>query len=220
MGSRTCVGGVACPPDVSYAPRVYAEAIAKGVWTPAEYLAWERLQPERHEFFDGEIFAMSGASFDHNRIVLNLGGELRSALRHRRCDVTPSDLRVKVPATGLYTYPDLTVVCGEPLFEDGTRDTLLNPIVLVEVLSDSTERYDRGKKFRNYRSITTLREYVLVAQDAVSVERYTRGDDGVWSLHESGAGEKLVLTSVGCEIAVDEIYLKVFPPSEPSEAKA
>jgi Uma2 family endonuclease len=190
---------------------VNAEAAAKKIWTPAEYLAGERSSPERHEFFEGEIFAMAGASFEHNKIVANLVGELRSALRHRPCDVTPSDLRVKVPATGLYTYPDVTVVCGDPLFEDDARDTLLNPTVLVEVLSASTEGYDRGKKFRSYRSIATFREYVLVAQDAVSVERYTRGDDGVWSLHESGAGERLVLASIGCEIAVDEIYLKVFP---------
>jgi Uma2 family endonuclease len=190
---------------------VNAGAAAKRSWTSAEYLAAERASPTKHEFFDGEIFAMAGASFEHNKIVGNLVGELRSALRHRPCDVTPSDLRVKVPATGLYTYPDVTVLCGDPLFEDDGRDTLLNPTVLVEVLSESTEGYDRGKKFRNYRSIATFREYVLVAQDGVAVERYTRGDDGVWSLHESGAGERLVLASIGCEIAVDEIYLKVFP---------
>lgn len=186
-----------------------AGVVAKKIWTPAEYLAAERTSPERHEFFDGEIFAMAGASFEHNKIVGNLVGELRSALRHRQCDVTPSDLRIKVPATGLYTYPDVTVLCGDPLFEDDARDTLLNPTVVIEVLSESTEGYDRGK-FRNYRSIATFREYVLVAQDAVSVERYTRGEDGVWSLRESGAGERLVLASIGCEIAVDEIYLKVF----------
>jgi Uma2 family endonuclease len=190
---------------------VNAEAAPKRTWTPAEYLARERSSSEKHELVDGEIFAMAGASFVHNKIVGNLVRELGNALHHRPCDVTPSDLRVKVPATGLYTYPDVTVICGDALFEDAAQDTLLNPTVLVEVLSESTEGYDRGKKFRNYRSIATLREYVLVAQDMVSVERYTRGDDGVWSLHESGAGERLVLASVGCEIAVDEIYLKVFP---------
>ncbi|MEP7121655.1 MAG: Uma2 family endonuclease [Byssovorax sp.] len=185
-------------------------ATKKG-WTPAEYLAWERASPERHEFFDGDTFAIAGATFEHTKIVGNLVGELRSALRHRPCDVTPSDLRVKVPATGLYTYPDVTVLCGDPVFEDDVRDTLFNPTVLIEVLSESSEGYDRGKKFRNYRSIASFREYVLVAQDMMSIERYTRGDDGVWSLHESGAGERLVLASIGCEIAVDEIYLKVFP---------
>ncbi len=188
-----------------------AEAATQKIWTPAEYLALERSSPERHQLVDGEIFAMAGASFEHNTIVGNLVGELRNALRDRPCRVTPSDLRIHVPATGLYTYPDVTVVCGDPLFEDGARGTLLNPTVLVEVLSESTEGYDRGKKFRYYRSIASFREYVLVAQDVVSVERYTRGDDGVWSLHESGAGGRLVLASIGCEIAVDEIYLKVFP---------
>jgi Uma2 family endonuclease len=192
---------------------VNAEAAAKRIWTPAEYLAEERSSPGRHEFFDGEIFAMAGASFEHNKIVGNLVRELGNALRDRPCDVTPSDLRVHVPATGLYTYPDVSVLCGDPQFLDDARDTLLNPTVLVEVLSESTEAYDRGKKFRNYRSIATFREYVLVAQDVVSVERYTRGDDGVWSLHESGPGEQLVLGSIGCEIAVDEIYLKVFRPA-------
>lgn len=190
-----------------------AEAATKKIWTPAEYLALERSSPQRHELLDGEIFAMAGASFEHDKIVANIVGELRSALRDRPCDVTPPDLRVHVPATGLYTYPDVTVLCRDPLFEGDLRDTLLNPTVIVEVLSESTEGYDRGKKFRNYRSIASFREYVLVAQDAVSVERYTRGEDGVWSLHESGAWERFVLASIGGSIAVDEIYLKVFPGS-------
>lgn len=193
-----------------------APAAAKKIWTPAEYLALERSSPQKHELVDGEIFAMAGASYAHNKIVGNLVGELRTALRDRPCDVMPSDLRIHVPATGLYTYPDVTVMCGDPRFEGDVEDTLLNPTVIVEVLSESTEGYDRGKKSRNYRSIASLREYVLVAQDVVSVERYTRGDGRVWSLHESGAGERLVLGSIGCEIAVDEIYLKVFPAAESS----
>jgi Uma2 family endonuclease len=192
---------------------VSAEATAKRIWPPAEYLVWERSSPERHELVDGEVFAKAASSFVHSKIVINLVGELGSALRHRPCHVTALDLRVHVPATGFYAYPDVSVLCGDPLFEDDARDTLLNPTVIVEVLSASTEGYDRGKKFRNYRAIATLHEYVLVAQDEVSIERYKRGDDGVWSLHESGAGERLVLASIGCEIAVDEVYLKVFPPS-------
>lgn len=190
-----------------------SESAAKRTWTPAEYLARERASSERHEFLAGEVFAMAGATFEHNKIVGNLVGELRSALRQRPCDVTPSDMRVKIPAFGLYTYPDVTVVCGDPQFEDEVRDTLLNPTVIIEVLSESTEAYDRGKKFRYYRSIPSLREYVLVAQDAISVERYTRGDGGVWSLQESGAGDTLVLASIGCEVPVGEIYLKVFRTS-------
>ncbi len=139
-----------------------AEAAGRRTWTPAEYLAWERAAPDKHEFLGGEIFAMAGASFAHNKIVGNIVGELRDALRDRPCDVTPSDLRVKIPAVGLYTYPDAVVVCGEPQFEDDKLDTLLNPTVIVEVLSDSTEAYDRGKKFRYYRTIPSLRDYVLV----------------------------------------------------------
>lgn len=190
-----------------------AEAAPKKLWTPAEYLAWERSAPERHELVDGEIFAMAGASFAHNKIVGNVVGELRQALRGRPCDVTPSDLRVRIPTPsgGLYTYPDALVVCGEPEFEDTARDTLLNPTVIVEVLSDSTEAYDRGRKFRYYRAIPSLREYVLVAQDVPAVERHVRGDGGVWSLMQDlGAGDTLVLSSVGCEVSVDELYLKVF----------
>lgn len=190
-----------------------AEAPAKRTWTPAEYLAWERASPERHEFHDGEIFAMAGASFAHNKIVGNMVRELGNALRNRPCDVVPSDLRVKipVPGAGLYTYPDALVVCGEAHFEDDARDTLLNPTVILEVLSESTEAYDRGKKFRYYRAIPSLREYVLVAQDVPSVERHVCGEGGVWSLvQDLGAGGTLVLPSIGCEIAVDELYWKVF----------
>lgn len=190
-----------------------AEAAPKKLWTPAEYLAWERAAPERHELVDGEIFAMAGASFAHNKIVGNVVRELGNALRGRPCDVTPSDLRVRIPTPsgGLYTYPDALVVCGEPEFEDTARDTLLNPTVIVEVLSDSTEAYDRGRKFRYYRAIPSLREYVLVAQDLPAVERHVRGDGGVWSLMQDlGAGDTLVLSSVGCEVPVDELYLKVF----------
>jgi Uma2 family endonuclease len=189
---------------------VNGEAARKKVWTAAEYLAFERASTVRHELVDGEIVALAGASFEHNKIVGNLVRELGNALRERPCDVTPSDLRVKVPATGRYVYPDVTVLCGDPAFEDGERDTLLNPTVIFEVLSPTTEGEDRGKKFRNYRSIATFCEYVLVSQDAALVERYTRGEDGVWSLREVGPGERLVLESIGYAITVDEIYLKVF----------
>lgn len=182
----------------------------KKTWTPAEYLAWERLQLEKHEFHGGEVFAMAGASFEHNQIVANTVGELRAGLRQRPCRVCASDLRVKVPATGLYTYPDASVVCGRPELEDEQLDTLLNPVVLVEVLSSSTEDYDRGTKFTNYRTIPSLRDYVLISTDKVLVEHYTRREDSSWILREIKAGERFKLESVGCELAVDELYLKVF----------
>ncbi len=183
---------------------------AKKKWTPEEYLAWERLQPEKHEYHGGEVFAMAGATFEHNLIVANTCAELGAALRQKPCRVCASDLRVKIPATGLYTYPDATVVCGRPEFEDDTLDTLLNPLVLVEVLSESTQDYDRGTKFTNYRTIPSLRDYVLVATDEILVEHYMREEDGSWVLREHRAGERFAIASVGCEIAVDEIYLKVF----------
>ena len=182
----------------------------KKTWTPEEYLAWERLQLEKHEFHGGEVFAMAGATFEHNQIVINVGAELRAALRQKPCRVCASDLRVKIPATGLYTYPDVSVVCGRPEFEDDKLDTLLNPLVLVEVLSDSTEDYDRGTKFTNYRTIASLRDYVLISTDKVLVEYSTRKDDGSWVLREFRAGERFTLESVGVELAVDELYLKVF----------
>ena len=183
---------------------------AQKTWTPEEYLAWERQQPDKHEFHGGEVFAMAGATFEHNQVVVNVGAELRAALRHKPCRVCASDLRVKVPATGLYTYPDTSVVCDRPEFEDDKLDTLLNPLILVEVLSESTEDYDRGTKFTNYRTIASFRDYLLISTDQVLVEYYARRDDGSWVLREFRAGERFTLESVGCELVVDELYLKVF----------
>lgn len=195
-----------------------AEAAERKTWTPEEYLAWERTSELKHELFQGEVFAMAGASREHNLIVSNAIRVLGNALLDRPCEVYPSDLRVKIQATGLYTYPDASVVCGRPEFEDNVADTLLNPNVIFEVLSESTEGYDRGKKFRQYRTITSLRDYVLVAQDTIQVEHFRRKADGSWSLREAGAGGRLALESIGCDLAVDELYRKVFdreglPPS-------
>lgn len=187
-----------------------AEPTEQRIWTAPEYLAWERLQPTKHEFFQGEIFAMAGATREHNLLVVNVVSELRSALRKKPCEVYPSDMRTKIPARGLYTYPDAIVVCGKPEFEDEVHDTLLNPRVLVEVLSESSESYDRGKKFEQYRSIDGLAEYVLVAQDRVLVEHFSRQSDGSWLLREARAGGRITLPSIDCAIEVDEIYLKVF----------
>ncbi len=187
-----------------------AQAAEKRKITPAEYLALERSSPEKHEYFDGEMFAMAGASEEHNLIVANVVGELRAALRHLPCKVYPSDMRLKVPATGLYTYPDASALCGRAEFEDAEVDTLLNPTVIVEVLSESTEDYDRGTKFKNYRSIPSFREYVVVSQTEVLVEHHVRQADGSWLMREHRAGERFELTALGCGLAVDELYLKVF----------
>lgn len=183
-------------------------------WTPEEYLAWERLQPTKHAFLDGEVFDMAGATFEHNQLVVNVTAELRAVLRTKPCRVCASDLRIKIPATGLYTYPDASVVCGDPVFEDDQLDTLLNPLVLVEVLSESTKDYDRGTKFASYRTIASFRDYVLISSLEVLVEHHTRKDDGSWVLREHRRGDRFTIESLACELAVDEIYLKVFEMGE------
>jgi len=195
---------------------MHAEAARKTTWTPEEYLAWERSSDEKHEYFDGEVFAMARASEEHNLIVTNIVATLWIALRQRPCKVYPSDLRVKIPSTGLYTYPDASVLCDRPEFEDDAADTLLNPQLIFEVLSESTEDYDRGTKFRHYRSIPSFREYVLVSQTEILVEHSIRQEDGSWLLREHHAGGRIVLASIGCEIALDELYLKVFSGGLPS----
>jgi len=185
-----------------------AEALAKPRVPAPDYLAFEREADQRHELIDGEIVDMSGGTFAHSVISLNLGAELRAALRARPCTVCSPDLRVK--AADLYSYADVTVVCDSPIFDDRHRDTLLNPKALFEVLSDSTEAYDRGAKFAAYRLIPSLEEYVLVSQKAVAVEHFHRQPDGAWLLRTLGPGERLVLPALGCEVSVDEIYLKAF----------
>ena len=185
-----------------------AEALARPRVSVADYLAFEREAERRHELIDGEIVDMSGGTFAHSVISLNLGAELRTALRERPCTVCSPDLRVK--AGDLYTYADATVVCGTPVFDDRYQDTLLNPIALFEVLSDSTEAYDRGAKFAAYRSIASLQDYVLVSQKAVAVEHFHRRADGAWLLRTLSPGERLALPALGCEIAVDEMYHKAF----------
>jgi Uma2 family endonuclease len=145
--------------------------------TAAEYLALEAAADVRHEFLDGEMFAMSGGSLWHNLVKDNFAHAIRNRLDGRGCRVVTSDQRLKVDATGLYTYPDVLVFCGPPEMEDGVHHTLTNPLLVVEVLSDSTEKYDRGVKFGHYRQVHSLREYVLVAQDRYSVEAFLRQPD-------------------------------------------
>jgi Uma2 family endonuclease len=186
-----------------------SSAAVKTRYTPEQYLALERQSPIKHEYYDGSIFAMAGASREHNLIAGNLFGDIRAQLRNHPCEVYVADMRVRVTATGLYTYPDVVAVCGEPQFLDSELDTLLNPSVIIEVLSPSTEADDRGNKFAHYRRLESLQEYVLVAQDRVRVERFTRQGDE-WLLTElSRLEDTLRLASIGCEMAVREIYAKV-----------
>lgn len=185
-------------------------AIPKTKLTPEDYLKFERKSEERHEYFDGEIFAMSGAKRNHNKVVGNLSGLIWQHLKGKDCEFYPTDMRVFVPETGLYTYPDLVVVCGEPEFQDDVFDTLLNPILLIEVLSETTESYDRGKKFQHYRSIESLQEYILVSQNEARIEKYVRHGDGFWLLSEAvGIDSNIEFSSIECEIELSEVYDKI-----------
>jgi Uma2 family endonuclease len=175
--------------------------------TPQEYLAIERQAKTKSEYLHGEMFAMSGASVRHNYITINLAGEIRQELKSRPCDILPADMRVKIDATGLYTYPDLSIVCGKLQLEDASFDTLLNPAILIEVLSESTEKYDRGAKFKHYRQIASLREYVLVSQEEPLVERYTLQPDGTWVLQVFDAiTGNFAFGSIDVQISMAEIY--------------
>jgi len=183
---------------------------AKKLASPEEYLRIDRAAETKSQFYDGEIFAMAGESRKHNLIVANLIGELRSLLKNSLCQVYPSDMRVMVEASGLYTYPDVVVVCDHPKFLDDQDDTLLNPILLIEVLSDSTADYDRGRKFEHYRRLGSLQEYILVAQDKVHVERFRRQLQNEWNLWETNDIEaRLDLQSAAGSLPLAEIYAKV-----------
>ena len=196
--------------DGSESEETIVSTVQKKRYTPQEYLALERAAEFKSEYLRGEIFAMAGASRAHSLIASNLIGEVRDQLRQTNCEVHGSDLRVKVSPTGLYTYPDVTIACGELQFDDQLRDTLLNPKVIFEVLSDSTEAYDRGKKFDHYRQIPSLAEYVLVSQIEPLIERYVRQADGSWRLTVfKGLEAMLELETVRCRIRLSDVYLKV-----------
>jgi Uma2 family endonuclease len=175
----------------------------------SEYLAIERQAEGKSEFFEGEMFAMAGGSRRHSLISANLIAELKNRLRGRSCVVFNSDLRIHIEATGLFTYPDASVVCGAVQSLPGTDDTLTNPVLIAEVLSESTEGYDRGKKAEQYRRIVSLREYLLVSQKEPHVELFTRTENG-WVLREAeGLGATLELPGVGITVALEEIYSNV-----------
>jgi Uma2 family endonuclease len=179
-------------------------------FTPEEYLAIDRQSEHKHEYFDGEIFAMTGASRRHNLISVNVASSLHAQCTDRDCEVYASDMRVKVNPTGLYTYPDVVVVCGAPQFDDQEIDTLLNPTVVIEVLSKTTEGYDRGDKSEHYRAVESLAEIVLIAQDKHHVEHYRRQNGNQWLLSETNRlQDKVTLTSIGCELFLSDVYRKV-----------
>ena len=191
---------------------------SKTKFTVAEYLAIERKSESKHEFFDGDIFAMTGGTPAHSLIASNFIREAGNALKDRPCVVFTSDLRVKVNATGLYTYPDITIVCGEQRFDDDQRDTLINPTIVVEVLSKSTASYDRGTKSKHFRKIDSLQALIFIEQDCPAVELYRRQPDGNWILTDATElTDSIAIEPIGICIPLAEIYRNVtFPESGPS----
>ncbi len=182
-------------------------ALPKPRFTATEYLIIERAASFKSEFYQGEMFAMAGASRHHNRVKENLIGHMFSQLLGTECSTTSSDQRVLVNATGLYTYPDIVVTCGPGEYDPNDKDTLTNPTALIEVLSPSTEAYDRGAKFRQYTRMPSLMEYVVVAQEEYAVERYTRRDDGTWSIVSFvGPEAELVFESIPVRIPLASVY--------------
>ena len=178
--------------------------------TEEAYSELERVSTIKHEYYQGEVYAMTGGTENHNLLGGNIHATLHTQLRRRPCKVYNSDQRIKVLATGLHTYPDVTVVCGEAQFIDRPHLTLVNPTVIVEVLSPSTERYDRGMKFQHYRTITTLQEYILISQDQHRIEHYTRQESGVWLLSEAiGLETQITLRSIDCVLTLEDVYEKV-----------
>jgi Uma2 family endonuclease len=192
-------------------------ALPKRRWTVAEYLAYERTAEQRHEFFNGELFAMAGASREHNTAKDNWIGELYARLKGGPCRTFSSDQRVKVDRTGLYTYPDIVIVCGKLEFDPDDRDTLLNPQVIIEILSPSTEGYDRGAKFRHFQKLPSVNEFVLVSQDKMQVERFVRQPDDSWLLttFDDPAGE-FALTTVPVRVPLADLYRGVELPEHPA----
>jgi Uma2 family endonuclease len=184
-------------------------------YTVEEYLAFERASQTKHEYYDGRIYAMTGASLPHALIVSNLMSSLHNKLKGSPCLALCNDLRVGT-TDGVYTYPDVLVVCEEPQLEDSWKDTLLNPQIVIEVLSPSTESYDRGDKFVHYQSIPSLKEYILIAQDRPQVVHFTRQPDGSdWnSSWHNGPSESLTFKSIPGDIALKEIYDRVAFPSD------
>ena len=181
--------------------------------SPQEYLERERAAEYKSEYLAGTIYAMSGASEAHNLITLGVAGELRAQFKGRPCKSYNNDMKVSIENTGLYTYPDVVALCGEAQFDDKHKDVLRNPTLIFEVLSPSTEAYDRGKKFNHYQHIVTLTDYILISQDRIRLERYQRQEDGSWryTCHE-GREDIVHFTALECEIRLADIYDKVdFP---------
>jgi Uma2 family endonuclease len=181
--------------------------------TPEEFLKWERAAETKHEYANGKIYSMAGTSRQHVRICVNLTRHLANATAGKSCETFNNDLRVWIPRRLAYNYPDVVVVCGEAEFLDNEFDTLLNPKLVIEVLSPSTARRDLHTKFRDYRSLDSFAEYVVIAQDDRVIEHFVKREDGIWAIQE--VGDELRLVTVPCVLTLDEIYDRVEFPEKP-----
>jgi Uma2 family endonuclease len=182
-----------------------AKIAARSGCSPAEFLAWEREQAERHEYFRGEVFAMAGGSPRHNALCSSVNAALHGALRPRGCQVFSSDQRVGLGSGERYVYPDVTVVRGKVVLEPGTRDVIAEPTIVVEVLCASTEQYDRGLKWEGYQRIASLADYLLVSQDEARIEHFQRSESGSWIYRSLGLGESVTLAN-GAALSVDAVF--------------
>lgn len=180
-------------------------------FSPEQYLSLERVSEIRHEYLDGSVYAMAGESPEHSTICFNLAGVMHAQLRGTSCRGFSPNMKIRTDTGGLYAYPDLSVVCGEPTFHDERRDVLLNPTVIFEVLSRSTENYDRGEKFLRYTTqIESLRDYVLISQQRPRVECFSRQPDGAWASSEVESLEnRLDLPSINCRISLADVYERI-----------
>ena len=183
--------------------------LARKTFTESEYLELERKADFKSEYYNGEIFAMAGATLIHNKIVSNLIFLFNQFLKDKPCDVYPSDLRLQVEKSGLYTYPDITIVCGKTELLDNKFDTLKNPTILIEVLSDSTEKYDRGQKFSFYREIPSLKEYILVSSKTMKIEKFKRLEDGNYLYIESNEHQPFPIDSIKMNLNLEDAYNKI-----------
>jgi Uma2 family endonuclease len=199
---------------------VFAESETKRHLSPEEYLEFERESDVRHEYLDGHVYAMAGESLSHSQICINLAGEVRNKLKGQPCQSLSPNMKVRTSTASLFAYPDLTIVCDEPLFHDTKKDVLINPKVIFEVLSPSTEKYDRTTKFARYRmGNETLTDYVLVSQDKPFVEHFSKQLDGNWLYRSFGnIGDSFEIESVGVQLSLSEIYDRVeFEPLKEPE---
>jgi Uma2 family endonuclease len=194
-----------------------SEPVEHHYYTPEEYFAIEERAEYRSEYIDGEIFAMAGGTANHNRITVVLSRKLDEIFeKDGRCEVFAENVRLQIQANRHYTYPDIIIVCGKPEFDKCQKDTMTNPVVIIEVLSDSTEAYDRGSKFEAYRQIEAFREYILIDQERVHIETFVKSDDGSWNWREySDHNNDLPFVSLNITIPIQEIYRRVEFPSEP-----